>query len=143
MNLQAGWIRGVCLAALTALLTGCSGGDFAVAPVKGKVLHQGKAVAGGSVTLHPIKVAEGSNESKGKPASGQVNADGTFLLSTYGTDDGAVIGTHAVSFFPVVAAAKSYDDKPAPSPYAGLVPKDKQVEIKPGKNEITIELVKP
>ncbi len=136
-------MRGVCLAAMMALLTGCGGGDFAIAPVKGKVLYQGKAVDGGSVTLRPIEVAGGSNQSKGKPASGQVNADGTFLLSTYGTNDGAVIGIHTVSFFPVVAAAKSYEDKPVPSPYAGMVPKNQQVEIKPGQNEITIELVKP
>jgi hypothetical protein len=142
MKVRAGWIRFCGVVAAAALLTGC-GSDFGVAPVKGKVLHNGKAVEGGAVTLHPVEVATAKNDLKGKPASGQVNSDGTFVLSTYGTNDGAVIGKHSVSFFPVVQAAKSYDDKPAASPYAGLVPKDKQVEIKSGRNELTIELVKP
>lgn len=143
MSLHARLIRCFCLMAMAALLAGCGGGGFAVAPVKGTVTCNGKAVEGGSVTLRPIEVDTIKNELKGKPASGQVNPDGTFVLSTYGTNDGAVVGKHAVSFFPVVEAAKSYNDKPAPSPYAGMVPKDKQIEIKPGKNEVTIELVKP
>lgn len=142
MNMH-GWMRSFCLVAAVTLLAGCSRGDFAVAPVKGKVLRDGKAVEGGSVTFRPVEVVTTKAELKGKPASGQVNPDGTFVLSTYGVNDGAVIGKHTVSFFPVVEAAKSYQDKPAASPYAGLVPKDKQVEIKPGQNEITIELVKP
>jgi len=143
MNLHAGWMRSFCLVAAVTLLAGCGHAEFDVAPVKGKVLHDGKAVEGGSVTLRPVEVATTKAELKGKPASAQVNPDGTFVLSTHGTNDGAVIGKHSVSFFPVVEAAKSYQDKPATSPYAGLVPKDKQVEIKPGQNDLTIELVKP
>jgi hypothetical protein len=67
--------------------------------------------------------------------------DGTFVLTTYSKDDGAVIGTHEVTFVPFSVGAKDYDDKPAPSPYAGCLPKTKEVEVKAGKNHIEIELV--
>jgi hypothetical protein len=111
------------------------------APVDGKVTFQGQPVKGGSITFRPIKTASTKESLKGKPASGSVKDDGTFVLTTYGKDDGAVIGTHEVLFIPFTVGAKDYDDKPAPSPYAGCVPKTKEVEVKAGKNHIEIELV--
>lgn len=131
------------LFALVAGLTGCgqTGSEYNVAPVTGKIIFNGQPVKGGSITLRPIAAVEGKSGITGKPASGAVGEDGTFVLSTYGENDGAVVGKHQITFMPLTVGAESYTDKPAASPYLGLVPKEKEVEIKAGPNDITIELI--
>ena len=133
------------LAFVTGFL-GCSRGGQAVAPVKGKVVFEGQPIKGGSITFRPVSVAGAESGMMGKPASAEVGQDGTFVLSTYATGDGAVIGKHQVMYTPMSQAAESSDahaEGPAPSPYAGLVPKNADVEVKAGSNDIEIELVKP
>lgn len=122
---------------------GCTqqGAEYNVAPVKGKVVSNGEPVTSGSIRFQPVSVEGTSGGQIGKPARGTVKEDGTFQLSTYGENDGAVVGKHRVMYLPVVQGAESYEDEPTPSPYAGLEPKQEQVEVKPGQNEITIELV--
>jgi len=137
---------GVSWAAVAAVLAGLAGckqsaAEFNVAPVKGKVTHQGQPVKGGSITFQPVGVEGTKAGVKGKPATGEVKDDGTFVLSTYGKEDGAVVGKHRVMYMPAIAGAQSYGEKPKPSPYARLAPKEKEVDIKPGSNEISIELV--
>jgi hypothetical protein len=139
------WFAGVACLALLAGLAGCGkGSGFKVAPVKGKITHQGQPVKGGSITFTPIAGggdAKGGN--LGKPSTAQVNDDGTFVLSTYGTNDGAVLGKHRITYMPIFIAPKDYDDKPPPPPYVGLVPSPSEVEVKPGSNDISLELVAP
>lgn len=132
----------LCLA--VGLLIGCgrqSGSAYKTATVKGKVVYNGQPVTSGGIRFQPIEVPGASQSELGKPASGQVQSDGTFVLTTYKEGDGAVIGKHRVSYIPASKGAESYEDKPEPSPYLGLVPKEQEVEVKPGTNEITIELV--
>lgn len=126
---------------VTAL--GCQKGGTAykTAPVKGKVIYNGQPVTSGGIHLQPIAVEGAAATNPGQPANGQVQSDGTFVLSTYKEGDGAVVGKHKVSYIPASKSAESYEDKPEPSPYFGLVPKEQEVEIKPGQNELTIELV--
>ena len=121
---------------------GCSESGYKVAKVKGKVTYEGQPVKGGSITFRPVSVAGAEAGMMGKPASAEVLDDGTFVLSTYGEQDGAVIGKHQVLFTPISKGAESYDDEPEPSPYIGLVPKMAEVEIKAGSNDIEIELIK-
>jgi len=126
------------------IFAGCgqkSGAEYKVAPVRGKVIYNGQPVTSGGIRFRPIEVPGAKEGSLGKPATGEVKSDGTFVLSTYGDGDGAVVGKHEVSYIPVSKGAETYEDKPEPSPYAGLAPKEKVVEVKPGQNEITIELV--
>ena len=59
-----------------------------VVPVKGKVLYNGQPLPFGSVMFQP---------DKGQPAVGDLTSDGTFTLSSYGPNDGAVPGKHSVS----------------------------------------------
>ena len=59
------------------------------ANVSGKVIYQGEPVTVGTVTFHP--------EGEGNPAVGLLGEDGSFTLSTYAPDDGAVVGTHSVT----------------------------------------------
>src|SRR5262245_3282013 len=77
-------------------LAGCSGGynrTFdAPTPVKGKaVLANGQPVYGVRVTFTPLA-------GKGKETFADVARDGTFVLSTFRPQDGAVPGQYVVTF---------------------------------------------
>jgi hypothetical protein len=113
-----------------------------VAPVRGKILYNGQPVTSGVIRFRPVEVPGAKQGVLGRPASGEVKNDGTFVLTTYSQGDGAVVGKHEVSYVPVAKGAEGYEDKPEQSPYVGLVPKERMVEVKPGSNEITIELVR-
>lgn len=146
---RAGWIAGLAALASSIALCGCGdSGGFATSPAKGKVTYQGAAVKGGTLQFRPLSAGDAKGGS-GKPASATIQADGTFVLQTYKAGDGAVVGKHEITFTPASeadddAASNAPPGKPyvaPPSPYAGLGPKDKEVEIKTGNNEINIELV--
>lgn len=138
-------LRTTSLLAAATIMIGCGGatGDRkATAPVSGKVTFNGAAVSGGSITLAPIGDVKGP---AGKPASGNVQADGTFKLSTYDKNDGAVIGKHRVTYGPPPGETKEGPDGHAaqiPNPLEGMVAKTAEVEIKSGNNELTIEIGK-
>lgn len=73
---------------IVCLVLGCKkSNELETAPVSGKVSLDGKPLKKGSVTFMP---------SRGRTATGEVQADGTFVLQTYDTADGAVIGIHQV-----------------------------------------------
>jgi hypothetical protein len=132
-----------CLAPLVAL-PGCSQGGYPTADVTGKVIHDGQAVTGGSLTFAPM------TGTVGKPASGIVNPDGSFVLATYGKRDGAVVGKHKVMYYPPAPdveeepsgdSEEHAEQSPSKLPFSGLVPKVSEVEVTSGSNEINIELV--
>ena len=116
--------------------------------VSGKVSLQGQPVTGGSVTFVPIAQ---SGTTAGRPAIGPIQPDGTFTLSTYAQGDGAIIGRHRVMFSAPTGKqeeagkhAEGQASAPAPAdPFAGVTPKESQVEVKSGENTIDIELVGP
>jgi hypothetical protein len=57
--------------------------------VRGKITYNGKPVTVGTVTFYP--------EVMGPAGYGAINPDGTYTLSTYEKDDGAVVGKHKVA----------------------------------------------
>ena len=74
---------------------GCgSGGDFPVAPVSGRVLCDGQPVPHAIVFFEPLQ--SGDSALAGKQGIARAKEDGTFVISTYGTEDGAVVGKHRV-----------------------------------------------
>ena len=75
------------MAAIFAFGSGCKQTPRVV-PVAGKVLYNGKPLPFGSVMFQP---------DQGQAAVGDIQADGSFKLSSYGPDDGAVPGKHKVS----------------------------------------------
>lgn len=78
-----------------ATLSGCGGGgDFATAKVTGQVICEGQPVGNVLVFFEPL--TQGNNALVGKQGIGRAGADGTFQVSTYGTNDGAVVGKHRV-----------------------------------------------
>jgi hypothetical protein len=86
-----------CLIPAVLIFPGCGDGKFPVVPTKGKVVCNGKPVTSGSVTFSPM----GSSDSleTGKPASGALSAEGTFVLTTNDRFDGAIVGKHSVRYF--------------------------------------------
>ena len=62
-----------------------------VYPVRGEVFFKGQPATGAWVHFHPV------DEEVCTPAFGQVQEDGSFQLSTYGTNDGAEAGDYVVT----------------------------------------------
>lgn len=82
---------------LTCLtLVGCGDGleKFSTTGVTGQVLCEGKPVPGAYVSFGPMSATKSMNA--GKQAVGTAAQDGTFVLSTYGKEDGAVVGKHRI-----------------------------------------------
>lgn len=123
-----------------ATFLGCSQGGPATEPVSGKVIANGQPVTGGSLTFAPIT---DEPTAPTQPAVAIVNPDGTFKI-----EEGAVAGKHRLLYSApsVEWQAPDWDGKGAPpqppkNPYAGLSPKNAEIEVKPGVNEVVVELV--
>ena len=75
-------------------------------------------------------------------ATGHIAADGSFKLTTFGADDGAIPGQHRVA----ITAPQSADpDKPPqksklPAKYSNFDTSELTVEVKAGRNKIDLEL---
>jgi hypothetical protein len=81
----------ICLAVV--LTAACVAGNGCkqnprVVPVAGMVLYNDKPLPFGTIMFQP---------DRGQPASGEIQSDGSFKLSSYAPDDGAVPGRHIVS----------------------------------------------
>ncbi len=74
-------------AALAMLVAGC-GKSSDLAPVTGIVTYRGEPVTEGRVAFYP---------EKGRPAIGVIQADGSYTLTTFEENDGALIGEHRVT----------------------------------------------
>ena len=100
-----------CVMTLTLIcVSGCGNNNgFEVAPVSGTVRCGGKLLTDGLVVFTPVAPPDADSYNTGRAASGVVNSDGTFVLSTYGEDDGAIIGAHSIQVF---APAPEDDDAP-------------------------------
>ena len=79
------------VALFLVLCVGCGSGTVAIAPMapaKGKVTYKGKPLSVGTVRFEP--------EGVGRMASGKLQSDGSFEMSTLKEGDGAAIGVHRV-----------------------------------------------
>jgi hypothetical protein len=130
----------LCLA-LPVVLTGCGGTN---SPVTGTVTFNGSPVEGGTLVFSPMGTG---GDSPGSPSTAEVKPDGTFKLLTIDNSTGAAPGHHRVVYTPpepkMTEEQRTNPKYQAPvSPYAGLQPKQVEVEVKSGSNTIDIELVK-
>ncbi len=97
--------------ALLACMAGCgSANGLQLAKVRGKVLFKGEPVTGGTVLFEP----DTSKGTTGPAAAGSISKDGTFVLSTEESGDGAVVGYHRVAItgidpVPISAATKDIE----------------------------------
>lgn len=101
------------------LLTGCSDGLPATLPVSGTVTWQGEPLTDGTVVFHPQEIAEGLPR---RNATGKLADDGTFSLSTFRTDDGAVPGTYRVTIHSYLSEPSSSDDDQNPGQFQWRIP---------------------
>jgi hypothetical protein len=96
------------LAALLALTLfgGCGSGLPERGKVTGKVTFNGKPVPQGTVTFYP---------KTGRSASGRIQPDGTYTLTTFDEGDGAIVGSHEVTIeavrFAGAPRGKSFEEE--------------------------------
>jgi serine/threonine-protein phosphatase CPPED1 len=101
---------------------------LATHPAGGFVYFEGTPIPGAVVTF---------TKAKGASATGVVEADGSFKLSTYQAFDGAPAGAYQVT----ITAGKSAV-KGLPAKYATAAKSELRATIQAGKNEIVLELKK-
>lgn len=108
-----------------------------VAVVNGKVLLDGQPLETGSIE---------TSVDSGRGALGSIQG-GQFELSTYGTNDGAILGTHKVA---VIAREKGEAGPEAkagklliPERYTSPLSSGLTIEVKAGDNTPTLELKTP
>lgn len=118
---------------------GCRSGDTRfkpVYPVSGEVSFDGKVPAGAVITLHPVA---GQEDPLVKP-SGEIDADGKFVLSTYNSKDGAPAGTYiaTIVWLPKGYAGPIEKANKLPMRYANIRTSNLGVEIKKSNNELPV-----
>jgi hypothetical protein len=62
--------------------------------VRGTVSYQGKPLDGGRVVFTPVS---GKGGETGQNATGVIDRDGTYEMTTFSTGDGAILGQHVVT----------------------------------------------
>jgi hypothetical protein len=94
-HILRGTVSLVATAIVALLLDGCSdSGKVRTYPVSGRVMLEGKPMAGGgAISLIPV------TDQQGKTAAGIIKPDGTYVLGTYKEDDGSMTGDFRVVIF--------------------------------------------
>jgi hypothetical protein len=117
---------------LLASGSGCSSGSGtlpSLIPVKGKVTYKGKPLTKGVVKFEP--------DGYGRKARGQLQSDGTFVLTTDKDGDGAVAGHHQVS----ITGTGSHPAKEVvPKKYTQRVTSQLTADVDPEHTEFVFEL---
>lgn len=111
---------------------GCGSGNgtpVALIPVKGKVTYKGQPLTKGLVVFEP--------DGYGRMASGQLQSDGTFELSTLKPGDGVVAGEHRIS---ITQLDKALAKDRALKKYASPSSSKLTAEVSPEKTEFTFDL---
>jgi hypothetical protein len=143
MSPRATLLIGALFCSAIVFVTGCSEREYA--PVSGKVLYRGEPLKFGSVMFQP---------EAGQPARGQIQADGSFYLSTHGDGDGARIGRNLVRVTCSETQRPQADGTLTSEPGLGksLIPEKYDspehsglvVEVPPeGKTDVVLELKDP
>ncbi len=121
---------------LAATVAGCNRSPYELAPVHGTVTVEGTPLFQGKVLFSPI--AKGDNVNPGRPAFGKLQSDGTYRLTTFKKNDGAVVGEHWVTIINVE------EDLPDGVPEFARVTVPARIVVVAGKdNQIDITLTKP
>src|SRR5918994_1588960 len=120
---------------------GCgSGGDFPTAPTSGKVGCEGKPVPHVMVFFEPLESKDAQSAIVGRSAFAIADAEGKFVLSSYGNNDGAVIGKHRVRVgLPRPEDHPNFKCDCYLNSEVDLIP---EVDVKKGKNEFELVLKK-
>jgi hypothetical protein len=139
------------LALSTTFVTGCgekAGKRPPLGKVKGKVIYKGNPVPGVNVTFTMVGAS--------RAGTGTTDDNGEFAVSTYDTNDGALVGTHQVTVSqntakpnaPPMSPLDLAKSGPPPAPKGGVIPSKYaslsttplKNTIEPGENSVTLEL---
>ena len=106
-------------------------------PVKGTVMYNGKPVPKGTVLFTPMN--------GGSTATGEINEDGTYRLTTYKPGDGACVGEYRVVIMAMEGPLQG-DPPVAPPPiipdkYSSLALSDLKATVQEGDNVCDFTLV--
>jgi hypothetical protein len=136
---------------LFLIVGGCGPRHPATAQVSGRVTFNGKAVASGQIAFYP---------EHGRTATGTIDAEGRYRLTTFKSGDGALLGRHrvtveAVRVTPVADAPKTLEEELkghgvagrrskiewlVPEKYSKLDMSPLTAEIKSGDNTLNFDL---
>lgn len=135
------------LAVACSLLAGCSQSPYDLSPVHGTVAIDGQPMTHGKVMFAPV--AQAGELNPGKPAFGIIDSDGHFTLSTYGSEDGAVVGVHSVTVIniptgnsPTATQDQAAKDAPkfkrilVPGKFTVVAGQDNQIDIQLTSSQI-------
>lgn len=123
-------------------VSGCSDTPH-LAPVNGTVTLAGKPIGPGNILFIPA----GSESPRGKAASGSFEADGQFVLTTYESGDGALVGEHLVVITPRAPGAEPGGEYPTnsklppiPRQYSSVAQSTLKATVVDGSNTIDFPL---
>jgi hypothetical protein len=120
---------------------GCGPEHRQTYPVRGVITqHDSQPLNGGIVSFTTETELYGQVVAKG-----QISADGSFQLSTYKVNDGAVAGRHQVTIRPAMGGgeAGAFASSPIAKKYLGLDTTDLEFEINEEEKELMIQLDRP
>jgi len=132
------------LSLLILCIAGCnrdSNYKMKTAPVTGILTCKGTPVSGVQVIFSP-HAKEGSSSNSGKAAMGSTDENGRFTLSTYQLNDGAVIGTHTVSFAIDYNPDSPDQQKQSEKQMVPCLKETLEVDVVPAMESLTLELGK-
>lgn len=126
----------LCLLGFGTLFLGCDSGPEIV-PVEGKVYYNDDPLPFGSVMFQPAK---------GQPATGQIQSDGSFTMSSFSPEDGATVGSQKVRINCYSSQSPVEQSKPVvgersigalliPQKYTAFDTSGFTAEVQPGSNE--------
>jgi hypothetical protein len=128
----------VTLATAAVVLAGCGSNDKKTAVVRGTVTYDGKAVPNGTVSFIPAD---------GRSATGEVQPDGSYILTTYRKGDGAILGQHKVVIVAMEDMSNRLPEARNPLPpsiipvkYTSLATSDLRADVKDQENIIDFKL---
>jgi hypothetical protein len=126
------------LLVVSVLLAGAAGGCGSsggagsmpsLIPVKGKVTFKGQPLTSGTITFAP--------DDYGGPARGELQPDGTFVLTTSTSGDGVVAGHHRVYITGVDSKSKT---GALPKKYSAPTTSKLEAEVSPDNTEFTFDI---
>ncbi len=119
----------LCVALIPSM--GCSDGRPLRVPVSGRVLIDGEPVAHGNIRVFP------END---RAASGELDAEGRFELTTYEKADGCVLGTHTVTVNALEPINANEQRWHAPKKYRNIATSGVTLEVTEATDSVEIHL---
>jgi hypothetical protein len=117
---------------LLTAIDGCNRNHFTMAPVHGNITIDNKPLFQGKVMFAPIPV--GGEENPGRPASGTIQKNGDFRLTTFNKHDGAVVGEHWVTIINVGEdlpdGVPEFARLTSPTKVTVVADKDNQIDVR-------------